>query len=146
MKLARRSLKSAEDRRLKEIEAEEKAYIREGVLTGLLIDVADAFHVKLETVQSGQKKQLTVAVRTIFYYVARIQTEYPLYQLAIISGRKEHSVCLKHLAMVYDCFKRSDDEFLSYWNHYLANSKLFTSKDFKNTGINEEKRISSANA
>lgn len=130
MKLPNRNFKTDEEKLREKIEAEQNAYIRDGILTSLLIDVAEAFNVKLETVQSGQKKEMTVLVRSIFYYVAKCKTEYGKKRMALVAGRKDHAACIKHLRMVDYCFKHKDHEFLTLWNHYLTNSKLFTYKDF----------------
>jgi chromosomal replication initiation ATPase DnaA len=111
-------------------EAEEMPIIRESILTNLLIDVADAFKVPLKLVQKGDQQQLTVLVRVIFYYVARSKTEYSLKSMALVAGRKDHSICIGHLQKVYSYFYDKDQEFLTLWNHYLSTSKLFTSKDF----------------
>lgn len=108
----------------------EFAYVRESILTSLLVDVAEVFNVQLRTIQSGNKEPTTVLVRTIFYYVARTKTEYSTAPMAKVAGRKDHSCCVRHLQMVEDCFKDEDQEFLSLWNQYLSNSKLFTENDF----------------
>lgn len=109
---------------------EEKAEIRQGILTSLLIDVADVFNVQLKTVQSGNQQDLTVLVRVIFYYVARIKTEYGFWPIATVAGRKDHAGVIKHLQTVDAYFKHKDQQFLTLWSHYLTNSKLFTHKDF----------------
>lgn len=119
-----------EDKIKKRKEAEETPIMRTAILTGLLIDVADAFEVPLKLIQSGDQQDLTVLVRAIFYYVARSKTDYGLTFLAKIAGRKDHTTCIFHLRKVNAYFFYKDDEFLALWNHYLTNSKLFTSKDF----------------
>lgn len=114
----------------KKKEAEELSFIREAILTGLLIDVADAFDVPLKLIQSGDQQGLTVLVRAIFFFVARSKTDYGLTYMAKIAGRKDHTTCIFHLRKVNAYFFNKDNEFITLWNHYLANSKLFTIKDF----------------
>jgi chromosomal replication initiation ATPase DnaA len=134
MRLPKRSLNinlsMAEERRQKKIEAEESITIREAILTGLLIDVADVFNVKLETVQSGNQQELTVLVRSIFYYVARTKTAYGAWPMATTAGRKDHAGVLRHVEIVKAYFKHKDPQFLTLWDYYLTNSNLFTDKDF----------------
>jgi chromosomal replication initiation ATPase DnaA len=124
-------LLSIEEQKIKrKREAEELPYTREAILTSLLIDVADAFNVPLKIIKAGDQQQLTVLVRTLFYYVARMKTDYGLKSLAWTAGRKDHSGCIQQLKKVQAFFYHKDNEFLALWDHYLTNSNLFTSKDF----------------
>lgn len=124
-------LLSIEEQKIqKKKEAEEMPYIREGVLMGLLIDVADVFNVPLKLIKAGDQQYLTVLVRAIFYYVARMKTEYGLMPMANTAGRKDHAGVIRHVKIINSYFKYKDPEFLSLWNFYLINSKLFTDKDF----------------
>jgi chromosomal replication initiation ATPase DnaA len=120
----------AEEKKRKQKAAKELPFIREGVLTGLLIDAADVFGVPLETIQKGDQQELTVFVRSIFYYVARTNTEYGLLAIAKIAGRKDHASVIHQLDKVNAFFKEKNAEFLTLWQYYLTRSKLFTSKDF----------------
>ena len=119
-----------EEKIRKRKEAEEKPYIREGVLTSLLIDVTSAFNVPLSTIQSGDRQELTVLCRTIFYQIARIKTDYGLLHLAKTAGRRNHTSVFHRLRIANGLLKDKDAELLTLWNHYLSNSKLFTKKDF----------------
>jgi chromosomal replication initiation ATPase DnaA len=120
----------AEEKKQRQKEAEEMPFIRKGILTGLLIDIADVFNVPLETIQSGDQQELTVFIRSVFYYVARLKTEYGLQSLAETAGRINHAGCIHHIRKVKSFFKVQNPVFMSLWRHYLTNSKLFTSKDF----------------
>jgi chromosomal replication initiation ATPase DnaA len=120
----------AEEKRRKQKEAEELPFIREGVLTELLLDIADVFEVPLKTIQSGDRQDLTVLVRSFFYFIARAKTDYSLLALAKIAGRKDHASVINRLQKVDAFFKGKNAEFLALWDHYLTNSKLFTKKDF----------------
>jgi len=113
-------------------EAAELPYMREGILTGLLIDVAEVFDVPLKLIQSGDRQELTVIVRSIFYHVARCKTEFGLKQFVKTAGKKEHTSAINLLRNVEGYFKDNNSEFITLWNHYLAHSKLFTPKDFNN--------------
>lgn len=123
-------LSIAEQKLQKKKEAEELPCIRESILTNLLVDVADAFNVPLKIVKAGDQQQLTVLVRAIFYYIARYKTDYGLKSLAKTAGRKDHAGCIAQLKKVQAFMHYKEPEFISLWNHYLNNSKLFTSKDF----------------
>jgi chromosomal replication initiation ATPase DnaA len=120
----------AEEKQRKRREAEELPFIRESILTGLLVDVVDVFNVPLPVMQSGDQQELTVLCRSIFYHVARMKTDYGLFPMAKVAGRKDHASVINLLNKVNAFFKESNSEFLTLWSHYLTNSKLFTSKDF----------------
>lgn len=120
----------AHEKERKKIEAKEMPFIREGVLTGLLIDVVDVFNVPLKAMQLGDQQELTVFCRTIFYYVARTKTAYGLIHLAKTAGRIDHVGVLSRLRIVNAFFQEKNSEFLALWDHYLTHSKLFTKKDF----------------
>jgi len=124
-----------EQKAVKRKASEDQINVRESILTCLLIDVADVFDVRLETVQSGNQQDLTVLVRVIFYYVAREKTDYGLWPLAVTAGRKDHAGVIRHLQLVNAYFKHKDPQFLTLWDHYLTNSRLFTHKDFNDGQI-----------
>lgn len=121
----------AEEKELKKKYAEAMADMRDGVLTSLLLDIADVFKVRLETIQSGDKQDLTVFVRSIFYHIARAKTHYGVIQMAKVAGRLNHTACVHHAKKVKRYFKDGDLEFLAMWHYYLTHSKLFTLKDFQ---------------
>lgn len=124
-------LLSIEEQKIKKRkEVEELPLIRESILANLLIDVADAFKVPLKIIKAGDQQQLTVLVRALFYYVARIKTDYGLKHMAKVAGRKNHTGCISRLKKIQAYFDHKDSEFLAIWDHYLAHSKLFTHKDF----------------
>lgn len=121
----------ADEKEQRQKYAKEIAVMREGVLTGLLIDIADVFNVPIETIQSGDKQELTVLVRSFFYHVARTKTHYGVVVLAKTAGRNNHAACVHHARKVKRYFKDRNTEFLTLWDHYLKHSKLFTKNDFQ---------------
>jgi len=120
----------AEEKAMGHKYAKEADIMREGVLMGLLIDIADVFNVPVATIQSGDRQDLTVFVRSVFYHVARAKTHYGVIILAKTAGRDNHTSCVHHARKVSRYFREREPEFLALWNYYLSNSKLFTKKDF----------------
>ena len=111
--------------------AQQVADMRDGILIGLLVDIGDVFNVPIETIQSGDKQELSVLVRSIFYHIARTKTHYGIVVLAQTAGRNNHAACVHHSRKVKELFKKKDPQFLALWHHYLKHSKLFTLKDFQ---------------
>jgi chromosomal replication initiation ATPase DnaA len=120
----------AEDKGSRIKEEKEKREVREAVLTGILADVAEAFEVPLSTVVAGDQQEMTVFVRSIYYFVARIKTDYGMIPIVRIAGRKDHTGLIHHLKKIRGYIKTQNHEFISLWNHYLTVSQLFTEKDF----------------
>jgi hypothetical protein len=120
----------AEEKDMRKRYDKESAAMREGILMGLLIDIADVFNVPIKTIQSGDRQDLTVFVRSVFYHVARAKTHYKINSLIRITGRNHHAACVHHARKVKRYFRDREPEFLALWDHYLLNSKLFTKKDF----------------
>lgn len=99
-------------------------------LEGLLVDIASAFKVEVSDILKGDRHGGPVTVRRIFYYIAKIKGGYGYKAMARAAGRTDHAACIYHIRKVKGYLKVQDPDFLTLWNHYLENSKIYTKKDF----------------
>lgn len=100
-------------------------------LDDLLEDVAGVFEVDMEVIKSGDRQELTVLVRQIFYYVARVKKNCQYKLMADKAGRTEHTSSIHLFKKTKAQFEVSDSDFLEMWKHYLDNSKLYNQNDFQ---------------
>lgn len=114
----------------RKIKSTEDIEMRESILMNLLVDVTDVFDVPLKTTLSPDRQHLAVLVRSIYYLVSRIKTDYGLVPIGDVVGGRDHTGVIFHLNKVQGYLNDSDAEFLVLWNYYLNNSKLFTPNDF----------------
>lgn len=122
----------ADEKELRQKYAAEINELRNSLLMGLLFDIADVFKVPMRTIQSGDQQEMTVFVRAVFFYIGRAKTHYTLKVLAQTVGKGNHFICMHHLRKIEGYIKHNDTDFLTLWNYYITNSKLFTLKDFPN--------------
>lgn len=117
----------AENKRKVEAERAKKA----ADLSRLLSDIAKAFKVDVDHVKGGDQQQLIVTVRKIFYFIGRTKMDATYNAMTQIVGRQSHRGSIYHIRKVREWLKDNDKEFVTLWNHYLENSKLYTQKDFQ---------------
>jgi chromosomal replication initiation ATPase DnaA len=116
-----------ESRRRKVLFEREK---KKNYLSELLVDIANVFEVDLQEVLTGDSHGGPVMVRKIFYYISRKKGDYGYKAMAKAAGRTDHATCIYHIRKVEAYLKVKDPDFLALWDHYLANSKIYTKNDF----------------
>lgn len=97
----------------------------------IINDVCEVFKVSIAELMTINRIRKLVILRKIISYVGKTKTTYTQKIIAEKLGYKEHSTVVHHTQQVRGFLKVGDPDFLSHWNHFLTNSKLFKPEDFQ---------------
>jgi len=91
----------------------------------ILEEIAEIFEINIVEIKSKSRKTEYVILRQIFCYVCKKTTKLTWLEIAGKLGGRDHSTAIHSVESVRDHIKTNDIKFISYWNWYRKQSKIW---------------------